>query len=73
MTEVSSKIVFKNKPIFSIPIDLIMKDIKNNPDIINKKLLEESKKIIFIDKSHSNKSQDNSQGTSNIDANENLL
>ena len=73
MTEDNSKIVYKNKPIFNIPIDLIMKDIKNNPEIINKKLLEESKRIIFIDKSHSNKSQDNSQGTSNIDANENLL
>ena len=73
MSQDSSKILFTSKPIFNIPTDLIEKDIKNNPEIIQRKLLEESKRIIFIDKSHSNKSQNNSSGTTNIGSNENLL
>ena len=73
LTEDCSKIIFKSKPIFHIPIDLIKKDIKNNPDIINQKLFEESKRIIFIDKSHIFNSQ-KSQGTSNKSgSNDNLL
>ena len=73
LTEDFSKIIFKSKPIFHIPIDLIKKDIKNNPDIINQKLFEESKRIIFIDKSLIFNSQ-KSQGTPNKSgSNDNLL
>ena len=56
-----TKIIFKNKPIFDIPIDLIEKE----------KLLKESKRM--IDKNHSLNSQ-KTQGTiNNGGSNENLL
>lgn len=54
-----------NKPIFQIPIDLIVKDIKNKSYILKENQLEESRRIIFINNGHYINSQ-TSQRTTNI-------
>ena len=39
-----------NAIIFTIPVDLIKKEIANNKDLLNQKILEEKNRVCYIEK-----------------------